>query len=157
MGDRLGTPGVVDFWFFLLSLRFFLRFHEHILTRLHSGKKWQNIKKRNKNRYGSIFDVVTIWHRYVTSNFMLNFMLNLATCIHSNIHSYKLHASIHTYKHTFIHTFIHTFYIYTCMHIYIHTFIIHTYKLREKFKVSFSNFVAMKIAGLFEDNWSQLT
>ena len=38
------------------------------------------------------------------------------------------------------------------IHTYIHTFIIHTHKLREKFKDSFSNFVAMKIAGLFEDN-----
>ena len=35
-------------------------FQEQILTRLHSRKKWQNIKKGNEKKIGSIFDVVAI-------------------------------------------------------------------------------------------------
>ena len=60
--------------------------------------------------------------------------------------------------HTFIHTFIHAYM--KNMHAYIHTthtknmdtYIHVEHALRGNFQVSFNNFVAMKIAGLFEDN-----
>ena len=142
MGDRLGTPGVVDFWFFFKSFQFLI-FQEQILTRLHSRKKWQNIKKGNEQKIGSIFDVVAIWCQYMTSNFKF-----IPTCIQTYIHismpikfsvtlwcqilySMLTEAYTHSFMeftciHTYTHKFIHIIYMKN-MHTYIHTYM-HTWR-----------------------------
>ena len=149
MGDRLGTPGVVDFWFFFKSFQFLI-FQEQILTRLHSRKKWQNIKKGNENKFGSIFDVVAIWCQYMTSNFKF-----IPTCIQTYIHIlmpvkfsvtlwcqilYSMLTEAYTHSYTWrtcIHTHIYSYTWYTwrtCMHKFIHTHMknMHTYNIHEE-------------------------